>query len=93
MNEHVDLLNQYLRSTARVGDMILFEPPSCPLYNGASSPTGLVAGTLVSWNMITLTLKIPGSNKGWQWLIIPSSWVRGFPIHLSRPAEGNPAGN
>jgi hypothetical protein len=83
MNQHDDFLKHYLLATARQGDTILFEPPSWFLCAAAPNPAGFVVGTLVSWNMTLVTLQIPISTRGWQWITIPSSWVSGFPLRLS----------
>jgi hypothetical protein len=91
MNEHDNFLKQYLRLTAREGDTILFQPPSWFLCDATPDPAGFVAGTLVSWDMNTVTLHICGSKRCCQGITIPFSWVRGFPLHLSRAAGRDPA--
>jgi hypothetical protein len=87
MNQHADFLHLYLLSTAKEGGTLLFQPPSWFRCNAAPSAAGFVAGTLVRWNMIAVTLCVHSSKRGYQCIIIPSSWVRGFPLHLSTPCS------
>jgi hypothetical protein len=66
MNQYADFLNKYLHSTARAGDTILFEPSAYFLCDAIPSSAGFIAGTLVGWDMITVTLHIPSSKTGCQ---------------------------
>jgi Asp-tRNA(Asn)/Glu-tRNA(Gln) amidotransferase A subunit family amidase len=83
MIQNEGFLQQYLLSAAREGDIILFQPPPWSPCAVAAGPTGLVAGTLVSWDMILVTLHVPSSKRGCQRIMLPSCWVRGFPLRLS----------
>jgi hypothetical protein len=64
MNEQDDFLQQYLLSAAREGDTILFEPPSWFLCDAAPGRAGFVAGTLVSWDMFTVILRVSNRKQG-----------------------------
>jgi hypothetical protein len=66
MNEHDRFLNQYLLARAREGDTILFQPPSGFRCAAVPGPAGLVAGTLVRWNRMALTLHVLSNIQGYQ---------------------------
>lgn len=78
-------LQEYLLSTARKGDTILFAPPPYYPFDPTPSPTGLVSGKLVSWNTITVTVQLLDREKLHCRITLPSHWVRGFPLRLSTP--------
>jgi hypothetical protein len=93
MTHSEDFLQQYLFSAAREGDTILFRPPPWSPCNVAAGPAGLVAGTLVSWDMILVTLHVPSSKGGGQRIMLPCCWVSGFPLRLSLASRRDSAGN
>ena len=78
-------LQEYLLSTARRGDTILFTPPPYYPFDPTASPTGLVSGKLVSWNAIIVTVQLPDRERPHRRITLPSHWVRGFPLRLSTP--------